>query len=295
MADIGIIGAGRLGTTLGRALAAKGHRIRALADRSLESAKEGRRLVGQGRPVTDIAAAAAAGRVVILCLPDEEIRAAVGRLARSGVDWRRKTVLHTSGALPAEVLGPLRKKGAAVGSIHPAQSFPEKGMPPSRFRGISFGLEGDQAALDVGGRFVRDLGGHALVLSAADKPLYHAACTMASNYPVVLWQAAAGLLERAGITGRGARRVIAPLAEGTLLGVKKLDPERALTGPVVRGDMGTIKVHLEALGRLAPEHLRIYREVGLAALVTARKRGLAAGRIRAIRALLEGGRPLPRG
>ncbi len=118
---------------------------------------------------------------------------------------------------------------------------------------------------------------------------------MASNYPVILWQAAAELLERAGITGRGAKRVIAPLAEGTLPSVKELDPEKALTGPIVRGDTGTVKAHLEALGRLAPEHLRIYREVGLAALETARKRGLAAGRIRAIRALLEGGRPLPRG
>ena len=89
--------------------------------------------------------------------------------------------------------------------------------------------------------------------------------------------------------------MIVPLAEGTLLGVKKLDPERALTGPIVRGDLGTVKAHLQALGRLAPEHLGIYREVGLAALVTARKRGLAAGRVRAMRALLEGGRPLPRG
>ena len=288
MADISIIGAGRLGTSLGRALAARGHRIRALACRSLRSARESRRIVGQGRPVTDLAAAAAAGRIVILCLPDEKIRAAAARLARSGVEWSGKTVLHTSGLLPAEELRPLRKCGAAAGSFHPAQSFPEKGMPPSRFRGISFGLEGDRTALDVAARLVRDLGGRVLIISEAAKPLYHAACILASNYPVVLWQAAAGLLVRAGITGREAVRLIVPLAEGTLRSVKKLDPEVALTGPIVRGDAGTVRAHLEALRRSAPEYLRLYRENGLAALKIAGKRGLADGKTRTIRALLEG-------
>ena len=288
MADISIIGAGRLGTSLGRALAARGHRIRALACRSLRSARESRRIVGQGRPVTDLAAAAAAGRIVILCLPDEKIRAAAARLARSGVEWSGKTVLHTSGLLPAEELRPLRKRGAAAGSFHPAQSFPEKGMPPSRFRGDLLGLEGDRTALDVAARLVRDLGGRALILSEAAKPLYHAACILASNYPVVLWQAAAGLLVRAGITGREAVRLIVPLAEGTLRSVKKLDPEVALTGPIVRGDAGTVRAHLEALRRSAPEYLRLYRENGLAALKIAGKRGLADGKTRTIRALLEG-------
>ncbi len=288
MADISIIGAGRLGTSLARALAARGYRIRALACRSLRSAKESRRAAGRGRPVTDITRAAALGKVIIFCLPDGQIRAAAVRLAGSGIDWREKTILHTSGVLPAGALAPLRKKGAAVGSFHPAQSFPEKGMPPSRFRGVSFGLEGDRQALDVACGLIRVLGGHPIILSARAKPLYHAACIMASNYPVILWQAAAGLLERAGMTRRQAVRLIVPLAEGTLRTVKKLDPEGALTGPIVRGDLGTVKAHLEALSRSAPEHLRVYREVGLAVLETAAKRGLPPGKIRAIRAVLEG-------
>ncbi len=287
MADISIVGAGRLGTSIGRALAAHGHHIRALACTSLASAKVSRRAVGQGRPVADIVEAAALGRVVILCLPDAEVRRAAVRLAASGIDWSGKTVLHTSGILPAGALNPLRKKGAAVGSFHPAQSFPEKGMPPSRFRGVSFGLEGDREAVDLTSGFVRELEGYPLFLKAKDKPLYHAACILASNYPVLLWRAAAGLLERSGLSGRQAARLIGPLAEGSLRSVKKLDPDRALTGPIVRGDLETIKAHQEALRRSAPEYLRIYREVGLAALRTAAKRGLAAGKIRAIRALLE--------
>jgi predicted short-subunit dehydrogenase-like oxidoreductase (DUF2520 family) len=288
MADISIIGAGRLGTSLGRALAARGHRIRALSCRSLRSAKESRRAVGRGRPVTDVAQAAALGQVVILCLPDEHVRTAAVRLAGSGIDWRGKTVLHTSGVLPAQALAPLRKKGAAVGSFHPAQSFPEKGMPPSRFRGVTFGLEGDREALDVARGFIRVLGGYPIILSVAAKPLYHAACIMASNYPVILWQAAAGLLARAGVTGRQAVRLIVPLAEGTLRSVMKLDPGGALTGPIIRGDLGTVRAHREALSRSAPELLGVYREVGLAALETAAQRGLSSGKIRAIRALLEG-------
>jgi len=288
MADISIIGAGRLGSSLGRALAARGHRIRALACRSLRSAKESRQAVGQGRLLTDMTQAAALGQVVILCLPDGQVRAAAVRLAGSGLDWHKKTVLHTSGVLSAEALAPLRRKGAAVGSFHPARSFPEKGMPPSCFRGVSFGLEGDREALDVARDFIRVLGGRPIILSAGAKPLYHAACIMASNYPVILWRAAAGLLERAGLTGRQAARLIVPLAEGTLRAVKKLDPEGALTGPIIRGDLETIKAHLEALSRYAPEHLGVYREVGLAALEIAANRGLPPGKIRAIKALLEG-------
>jgi predicted short-subunit dehydrogenase-like oxidoreductase (DUF2520 family) len=286
MAEISIIGAGRLGTSLGRALARKRHHIRALACRRLSSAKESRGIIGQGEPLTDLAATAGRGEVIFLCLPDEEISRAAGRLARTKIDWRGRTVFHTSGLLSSEVLRPLREKGAAVGSFHPAQSFPSKRTPPSRFRGVSFSLEGDRKALILARRLARQLGGHPLVLSAQTKAIYHAACIMASNYLVVLWQAAAELLGQAGIPVRQASRLLGPLVEGTLRNVKKLDAAGALTGPVVRGDLVPIKTHLEALGRCAPRYSRVYREIGRLALEIAKGRGLPARKVRALKQLL---------
>jgi predicted short-subunit dehydrogenase-like oxidoreductase (DUF2520 family) len=236
--------------------------------------------------LADDAAAAALGEIIFLCLPEEEIGRTARRLALAKINWRGKTVLHTSGLLSSNVLQPLKENGAAVGSFHPAQSFPSKWTPPSSFRGVSFGLEGDRQALVLARLFARQLGGYSLVLSAAVKPLYHAACLMASNSLVVLWQAAAELLVRAGIPRRDARRLLGPLVEGTLRNVKKLDAESALTGPVVRGDLIPIRTHLEALGRRAPRYLGAYREVCQLALETAKKRGISARKITALKHLL---------
>lgn len=287
MTDISIIGAGRLGTSLGRALAARGYRLRAVACRRLASALESRAIIGQGRALTDAAEAAARGEIIILALPDGRIAAAAARLARAPIDWTRRTVLHTSGRLTAAALEPLRARGAAVASFHPAQAFPDKRTPPSRFRGITFGVEGDPKGLALARRLSRSLGGHALEISADTKPLYHAACILASNHAVLLWQTAAEWLNRAGVAAPEAGRLIGRLAEGTLLNVKKLDPEAALTGPIVRGDMETVEAHLQALARFSPRHVRLYRELGLAALGIAKKRGLSARKLKALRELME--------
>jgi predicted short-subunit dehydrogenase-like oxidoreductase (DUF2520 family) len=286
--DISILGAGRLGTSLGRALAVKGHRIAALASRRLASARESRRIVGQGKPLTGLAEAAALGRIIIVSLPDDLLARTAVKLARSRVDWHGKIVLHTSGLLSSEVLKPLRNCGASVGSFHPAQSFAAKSTPPSRFRGAWFALEGDAAAFTAARALVRELGGRSVAVAAGRKRLYHTACAAASNYPVVLWQTAVELLEQAGLPAAAAQRLVVTLAKGTLRNVKKFDPARALTGPIVRGDIATVRGHLAALGRTSPRHLRVYREMGLAALEVAAGRDLAAGKIRALRRLLGG-------
>jgi predicted short-subunit dehydrogenase-like oxidoreductase (DUF2520 family) len=293
MADIVLIGAGRLGTSLGRALAGKGHRIRALTCRRKESAAESRAIIGQGRALTDNGAAARLGTIIFLCLPDEELPRAVARLARRPVDWKGKTVFHTSGLLPARVLEPLRKKGALVASLHPGQAFPTKRTRPSYFRGVTFGLEGDRKAIALAKGLVRRLGGRAVLIREEAKPLYHAAFSFAGNFTVVLLDAAVELLSRAGIPRARAVRMLMPILQGNLRSVKKLDTTKALTGPLVRGDAASVEAHLEALGRL-PQYSKIYRGLSLSGLEMARRRGLAAKKIRALRNRLEGKSPLPR-
>jgi predicted short-subunit dehydrogenase-like oxidoreductase (DUF2520 family) len=209
-------------------------------------------------------------------------------LAAKRDDWTGRFVFHTSGLRPASVLAPLKARGAAVGSFHPAQSFPAKDAPLSLFRGISFGLEGDRDVRTIGALIVRRLGGHALWLTAADKPLYHAACSLASNGLAALLDAAMALLADLGLDREAAGDVLLPLSQGTLQNVKKTGPRRALTGPVMRGDAGTVERHLEALRR-HPGALEIYRALAGQALQASRERGLSAARLRALRRSLGDG------
>lgn len=287
MAAVVIIGAGRLGTSLGRALARRGHDIRALACRRKESALESRAIIGRGLALTDNAAASRMGTVIFLCLPDEELPRVVSRLARRRVDWKGKTVFHTSGLLPSRVLEPLRKRGALVASFHPGQAFPGKKTRPAQFRGVPFGLEGDRKAVAFARVLARQLGGKPFLIREEAKPFYHAAFSFAGNFAVVLLDAAAELLGRAGIPRDRAVRILLPILQGTLRNVKKLDTIGALTGPLVRGDTASVGAHIKALRRL-PHYAKAYRELSILGVEMARKGGLAPGKVRALKIRLGG-------
>jgi predicted short-subunit dehydrogenase-like oxidoreductase (DUF2520 family) len=288
MKSFSIVGAGRLGTVLGAALVRRGWRAEAVFDKDAKAARASRRIIGGGRATTDVRAAARAGAVVFLTVPDDEIGRVAAGLARAETRWAGRFAFHTSGLLPARVLDPLRKRGAEVASCHPAQSFPAKDAPARIFKGITWGIEGDPAAVEVAEGIVRGLGGQVLLLSERDKPLYHAACSLASNSLVALEWAAADLLARSGIGEKGAEEVLFPLLQGTLQNVNNLGLKGALTGPIVRGDVATVKKHLKAL-REYPGTREIYLALGKQALLMSAERGLAQVRIKAMRRLLERG------
>lgn len=284
---IAIIGVGRLGATLGRALARRGFLIRALCDRTAALAGRARRAVGAGRATTDPARAVRAAETVFLCLPDDALAGEARRLARSVRDWRGKTVFHCSGLLPSAILAPLRAKGAAVASFHPVQSFPKKGMEPDVFRGIFIGLEGGEAARAVGRKIALRLGAVPFVIKPAAKPAYHAACSLASNHGLILFRLAAGLLTRTGVSRRTAENVLGPLAQGTLHNVKNLGSEKALTGPLIRGDIAAVRRHLDVL-RADAGLRRIYKLLAREGLKIARASGLEAKTAKALSRLLAG-------
>ncbi len=288
MTGFSIVGTGRVGTALGRALAAKGWAPRALCDRDPKAARESRRLIGGGTATTDLRKAEAAGGLVLITVPDEAVAAVASSLARTGVRWSGRVVLHTSGILPARILEPLRKKGASVASAHPAQAFPRKDLDPGHFKSVFWGLEGDEEGVRTALFMVRALRGRALLLAEEDKPLYHAACSLASNALVALERTASRLLAGTGIAEAWAAAVLWPLVQGTLQNVKGLGWDKALTGPIARGDEGTVRKHLEALGS-HPEVLEIYRALGKAALAGMAKGSLPAAKLRRLERLLEGG------
>jgi predicted short-subunit dehydrogenase-like oxidoreductase (DUF2520 family) len=302
-----IVGAGRLGTVLGRALRKKRIAICGIADRSLAAARESRAIIGMGAATRSAVLAAASADIVFITVPDD----AIGRMARLLAEktrlaagprarvpkspWRGKIVFHTSGAVSSEALAPLRAAGAACASFHPVQTFPRKDLAPSVFKGATIDLEGDPRAVHTGAALARMLGARPIVLRTEDKALFHAAGGIASNLFIPLFDAACRLLGEAGISDRDAVRILLPLAEGTLQSVKRLDRASALTGPISRGDVETVRRHLDAL-RPYPAALRIYRVLGSEALALVNQGGrVRPAAIRAMARLLAGKLPLPRG
>ena len=286
MSDIAIIGAGNLGTNLGYALLQKGHRITALSDNNLSSAEESQRLIGQGKVFDDNRSAAEEGQWVILTVPDDVIETVAEELADSGIKWQNRFVFHCSGLYSTEALNTLEKRGALVASIHPVQSFAQK-KPASRvFEDIFFGLEGKPEALKLATGITRQLGGKFFILEPGDKPLYHAACSMASNFLATLLATASQLLSQAGLADSMAPQVLIPLVQGTLQNVNKFDAGGALTGPVARGDAKSIAKHLEALHRL-PELRKLYTTMARRSLQIAKKeKDLSEEKIKALETLL---------
>ena len=288
MTDVSIIGAGRLGTSLGYALLKKGYKIKALSCRTISSAEESRKIIGEGIASIDNIQTARVGEIVFLCLPDEEISKVARVLAGSDINWSKKFVFHCSGLIPSEVLKPLEDKGALTASLHPIQSFAQKKTPPAQFENIYFGLEGCTEALDLSQKIVRQLGGHPLILQPEDKALYHAACSTASNFFVVLLEMAVSLLKQIDLQEEKALQILLPLVKGTLHNVKKFNIRASLTGPVIRGDQKSIQKHLEAL-RNFPPYYETYTKLAAQALEMAKGEGkISPQKIKVLKNLLEG-------
>lgn len=272
---ISVIGTGRLGTALARALAEKGWAVAALFDLDRRAAARSRRLIKSGRVTAEAAEAARLADIIFLCLPDGMVSGAAAALARRPVKWAGKTVFHTCGALSSRILAPLQRRGAHVGSFHPAQSFARKDAPPSLFEGTAIAVEGDAAAISLGRRLARSLGGKPFLLKPEDKPLYHAACSIASNLLVPLFDLACTLLQESGMTPRRAEAVLLPLVEGTVLQIGRLGRAAALTGPLARGDTATLGLHMNILRPYKPQR-DVYRLLGAKAVEIAVKNGLGA-------------------
>jgi predicted short-subunit dehydrogenase-like oxidoreductase (DUF2520 family) len=288
MTAVAIVGAGRLGTVLAAALRKKGFEIRGIADRSARDARESRRIIGAGVPTTACRKAAADAEIIFLTVPDGAIERTARELAAAQTEWRGKTVFHTSGLHAASILAPLRALGAACASFHPVQSFPRKDLPASRFKNIFIGIEGDEGALSAAEAIAHKLGARPFRLGSGDKALYHAACSLASNLLVPLFETACALMRAAGVGPLKAEEILLPLAEGTLQSVKHFDGAKALTGPIARGDVETVRRHLQALDKY-PDVRKIYQTLGREALRLVRtSRTVPAAAVKALGRLLGG-------
>jgi len=257
---LAIVGAGRVGRALGRGLREAGWRVTVVAARSEASAKKAVRFIGGGRPAAGIPATLANATTILLAVPDDVIASVAAELAGNvGSELRGKIVLHTSGALDTSVLEPLHQRGAAVGSMHPLQTFNGVSVPPLADR--VFAIEGDELAVRKARSIARALGGVPVGIPTTKKPLYHAAGAFAAGLCLALEEAGVRMLMTAGLKRREAQRALLSLTRQVLENYEKLGPQKAWTGPLSRGDYGVVASHEEALRQVQPEILEAYRAV----------------------------------
>ena len=301
---VGVVGAGRVGAVLGNALRAAGHAVVGVSAISAASRDRAEALL-PGVPVLDVPDVVERAELVLLTVPDDALAALVAGLARVGAWQPGQIVVHTAGALGTDVLAPARAAGAIPLALHPAMTFTGTSLDLARLAGCTVAVSGPGPVLPIGQALVVEIGAEPVVVPEAARPLYHAALAHGANHLVVLVAQAVHALTAAGVATPD--RVLAPLLHAALDGALRSaggaardglpddgDPPAdrppgpagaavaALTGPVVRGDVGTVRGHLDVLAGLAgtdptaADVVRSYRVLARAATT----RALAAGRLR---------------
>lgn len=311
--SVSIVGAGRLGTALARALAACGYPIAGVVSRRRQHAERARALI-DSRPRALVIAQLKQlppSELLLITTPDDAIAETASRLAESfrrssssASLPERRIALHTSGALSSKELISLREIGFATGSMHPLVSVSDPTIGAESLREAFYCIEGEAKAVRLAEQMVRDLGGHSFTIQAKQKALYHVAAVTASGHAVALFDFAAQLLRRCGLNEGESRRVLLPLLRSTLQNLFVRSPAHALTGPFARADAATVRKHLAALhaeGRtpLTKDALELYTLLGRRSLQLA-KQGNAGNidRLREVALLLEearGSSPKKRG
>ena len=211
-------------------------------------------------------------RRIIIAVADDAISEVASELLACGLEGA--VVLHVSAAAGPEALAILRTAGNSIGVLHPLQTVPSAERGIQTLRGATFAFAGDEEASVWALDLIARLGGKALPVNPSRWAYYHAAAVMASNYHVTLVDAALELAELAGIARDTALEALAPIIRATTENILTSGPEQALTGPIRRGDSGTIRRHLAALEDSLPETRELYNAAGLRTIALARRAGL---------------------
>jgi predicted short-subunit dehydrogenase-like oxidoreductase (DUF2520 family) len=266
---VAIVGAGNLGSALAVALRDAGYPIAVvIAHTRGASLKKAERLAAQVGARASIDLSGVRAGLVWFCVPDAEIARAARSFASANKSigkfgWKGAVALHSSGALNSDELAPLRRRGAAVASVHPMMTF-VRGSRPS-LAGIPFAIEGDAVAVRVARRIVHDLGSRAYSIRKQDKAAYHAWGTFASPLFTALLATTEQVATLAGVNRKEAKRRMIPILLQTLVNYAAFDAADAFSGPIIRGDVDTVRRHLRVL-RSVPAARRVYRALAASAL-----------------------------
>lgn len=282
-----IIGTGKVGTAIGFLLNKAGYKVVAICDKSSAELKKALPYT-KGKKFQKSTDAVKQADCILITTPDDTIATACEEFSLSGT-LKGKFVFHMSGAGGLDLLQSAKKAGAYVASIHPLQSFSSIDQAIKNIPGSYFGVTADKKALSTAKNIVRNLGGIPVEISPDQKPLYHAAACLASNYLVTLMNTVETIYRSIGISEKDARKAYLPLVYGSLRNIEKSGPVLALTGPIARGDSGTIKKHLAAIHKTLPQYSSFYSSLGLITVKIARQKGtLSARQAKKINDLLKG-------
>ena len=266
---LAFIGAGTLGTALAHGVASAGYSVTMIFSRELEDAKRLAGSLPEAMAISSVDEIATAD-LIFLTVPDDEITRVC-----NAVRWRPKSyVVHCSGALSLEALEFAAKLGAKTGSLHPLQTFARGDHQVARLADIAYAIEASDGSIRrVLEELVRNLGGRSQWIRGADKPLYHASAAMASNYLLSLLGDASKLWESFGLSREQGMHSLLPLVKGTLDNLQDIGFPDALTGPIARGDVETVEIHLEALTSSQPDILPSYVAMGKRTIAMALEKG----------------------
>lgn len=279
-----IVGTGRIACAIGRLLQLRGAPIAAVAGRSRDRSSQAAAFIGDTVRPADCGDLPRLACRVIIAVPDAEIAGVAHTLKSAGM--RNGLTLHTSGAMGPNVLAPLRDAGVSCGVLHPLQSVASAREGVRQLTGITYGLGGDPAALTWSKQLTQLLDSRWLQIDDDRWGSYHSGAVLASNGLVALMDSAFHLFNAAGIDSKEALEAITPLIRTTLQNINQLGVEAALTGPVARGDVDTIALHLAAMADLPAGIASFYQAVSLQILAIARRRGLPESRARQLEDLL---------
>ena len=287
--NVTIIGLGRTGTAVGYLLRQAGYPIVAVTSRSLSSLRDRIRYTG-GKTFTaeGNAEAASLATCIFIATPDDTIASVCSEITRQEGFKQGDKVIHMSGAGGLDLLESARHAGASVASIHPIQSFADVETAIRNIPMSTFGVTANEDLREWSTELVRELGGIPFYVPETIKPLYHAAACMASNYLTTLIHMAEETYLSLGLSRDEAIRAFWPLVFGTLKNVETRGSIQALTGPISRGDAGTIEQHLRVLRAKLPAYLPAYCTMGLLTVdLAVKKETLSPEKAEMIKTILE--------
>lgn len=265
MLSINLIGTGNVGKTIGRLIVKnKLAAIRGIYNRNNESSVKGLEFIGEGQSCSSILDLPSAD-IVLITTPDDFISEVGVALSQHQAIQEGCIVAHCSGSLTSDILLSMKSRGCYVASIHPMHSFAKPELSVEQFAGTYCAIEGDDEAVDVLGNFFRSFGAIVYPIQKDKKAMYHVAGVFVSNYLVTLSAQGLSCMQIAGVDKEIAMNVLLNIMKGTVLNLEKtMSPKKSLTGPIQRGDISTIKNHLNAFDSANLKNL--YSTLGKATL-----------------------------
>ena len=256
MIEVGLVGPGRVGRALAELLPPESFRLGPVLSSSLTSARRAVRVMRRGSPAAgpeDFAICP----LILIAVPDAAVEVTALRLSKTEFSWKKKVVLHSSGILDSSVLGPLGRRGASVGSMHPLYVFQRR---PVSLAGVHFTVEGNPSAVNVARKLIRAFDGEFQVVRPEDKVHHSIAATLVSDFPTGLLEAAVGQMVAGGFSRKRALRAINRLLEVSLEDYERSGRD-SRPGPLLQGNTEAVRRHLETLRADDPELARTYRHV----------------------------------